>query len=247
VHSQLEGIGARSQVTSAIVHWVANLVPPMAERTVLPRLRSKPRLCRMKKLLPPVLIVISFMVCSLVGLRFVRLVFTGVPPATSCRYQFSTKVLNEYDPDFQDCRKQEATLFIEKDYTEMKDLAKAFLTLVTAVFVASITFSEKIVNFSTAGWWSKGMMITSWVLLLLAIASCGLAVSIAAMGAIGAAHDPSYEFVQFGYRSAYFFISSGLLFGSALVALLVAGIISLVQAGHAVAPSPASSANEPQM
>ena len=36
---------------------------------------------------------------------------------------------------------------ITYDYGEAKDLAKAFLTLVSAILVGTIIFSEKIVNF----------------------------------------------------------------------------------------------------
>ena len=40
--------------------------------------------------------------------------------------------------------------FLAYDYMEAKDMAKAFLTLVSAILVGTITFSEKIVNFETA-------------------------------------------------------------------------------------------------
>src|SRR5688572_27315468 len=41
------------------------------------------------------------------------------------------------------CVDRKAKLFMEGDFAETKDLSKAFLTLLTAVLVASITFSEK--------------------------------------------------------------------------------------------------------
>jgi hypothetical protein len=37
--------------------------------------------------------------------------------------------------------------FLKYDYAETKDLAKDFLTLVSAILVFSLTFAEKIVNF----------------------------------------------------------------------------------------------------
>ena len=55
------------------------------------------------------------------------------------------------------------------DYGETKDTAKAFSTLITAVFVASITFSEKIVNFQNANRLSSFAMFVSWTLLLIVI------------------------------------------------------------------------------
>src|SRR5262245_9975746 len=64
---------------------------------------------------------------------------------------------------YYDCVDVRARLFLERDYAETKDLAKAFLTLLTAVLVASITFSEKIVNLDRSGWWPRSLMIGSWV------------------------------------------------------------------------------------
>jgi hypothetical protein len=40
--------------------------------------------------------------------------------------------------------------FLKYDYAETKDLSKSFLTLVAAILVFSLTFSEKIVDFSTS-------------------------------------------------------------------------------------------------
>jgi len=51
-----------------------------------------------------------------------------------------------------------ANRFLDRDYAEVKDLSTAFLTLLTAVFVASITFSEKIVDFNRSGWWAKAIL-----------------------------------------------------------------------------------------
>jgi hypothetical protein len=75
------------------------------------------------------------------------------------------------NPNKQDCAKIIA--HIKTAYDEGKDLSKAFLTLVVAVFVASITFSEKIIDFKTAGNWTKVAMIACWGSLLLSIVSCG--------------------------------------------------------------------------
>jgi len=55
-----------------------------------------------------------------------------------------------------------------------KDLSKTFITLLTAVLVASITFGEKIVQFSTAHQWPKALLISSWISVSIAIALRGL-------------------------------------------------------------------------
>src|SRR5262245_9591627 len=54
-------------------------------------------------------------------------------------------------------------IFAEKEYSELKDLGKSFLTLLVGVFVASITFSEKIVSVSTTTFWSKSMLYLCWL------------------------------------------------------------------------------------
>jgi len=125
------------------------------------------------------------------------------------------------------CVDANAKLFIEKDYAETKDLTKAFLTLLTALLVASITFSEKIVDLSRAGWWSRGLMISCWVLLLIAIATCGAALAFMTTTAGWAAYYPHSDYREFEGKAVWLLIVAGLCFGSSLVALLIAGIISL--------------------
>jgi hypothetical protein len=66
--------------------------------------------------------------------------------------------------------------FLTYDYAEAKDLAKAFLTLVSAVLVGTITFSEKIVNFQTASLLQRLLVIGSWGFFVFAIITCGIAI-----------------------------------------------------------------------
>lgn len=127
---------------------------------------------------------------------------------------------------FMTCAQAEADRFFKIDYSESKDLAKAFLTLVTAVFVASVTFSEKIVDMKTASNWAKTSMLLCWLLLLIAIAACGsgLVYMIFALGTI------NYEYLQvWGHetRALILFVTSGIAFGIGLFCMLFAGIPSL--------------------
>ena len=62
---------------------------------------------------------------------------------------------------------------VKTSYDEGKDLSKSFLTLIGAVFVASITFSEKIIDLKTAGPSGRVAMVTCWLSLLLSVAACG--------------------------------------------------------------------------
>jgi hypothetical protein len=52
-----------------------------------------------------------------------------------------------------------AGLFLKYDYAEAKDLSKQFLTTVTAVLVFSLTFADKIINFSQASRVSRRFLI----------------------------------------------------------------------------------------
>jgi hypothetical protein len=66
--------------------------------------------------------------------------------------------------------------FLNFNYAEAKDLAKSFLTLIAAILVFSITFSEKVVVFQTAGVIRRILLIISWSFFVLAIIGCGVAI-----------------------------------------------------------------------
>src|SRR5689334_5634133 len=66
--------------------------------------------------------------------------------------------------------------FLTYDYGEAKDLAKSFLTLVSAILVGTITFSEKIVNFQTASTAQRLLVIASWTFFVLSIVLSGVAI-----------------------------------------------------------------------
>lgn len=128
---------------------------------------------------------------------------------------------------FNECLKQEAELFAKYDYAESKDLAKAFLTILVAVFVASVTFSEKIVGIGESGWWQKFLMILCWLLLLTSIVCCGTGIAFMTMAVGWAAHSPEKNYYVFENYGGWLLVISGISFGCALAAMLVTGIISL--------------------
>jgi hypothetical protein len=64
--------------------------------------------------------------------------------------------------------------FLTYNYAESKDLAKSFLTLISAILVFSITFSDKVVNFQNATRQTRVLLITSWVLFVGSIVLCGI-------------------------------------------------------------------------
>jgi hypothetical protein len=132
-------------------------------------------------------------------------------------------------PGYRECVEDSAKRFLTYDYAESKDASKAFLTLLTALFVASITFSEKIVDVQKSSWWSLGFMVACWVLLLAAIACCGAALALMMIAAGYAAYNPNLSYWGLENKAVGLYVGAGLAFGGSLVALLVAGIISLVE------------------
>jgi hypothetical protein len=136
--------------------------------------------------------------------------------------------LNRWEAAYNDCPAgsecdQMSKLFV-KDYEEAKDLAKSFLTLLVAVFVGSITFSEKIVNVHDSGVWSKAAMITCWVALLLAIVTCGTGITYMVVAYGTAVYYPTLDYRFHETRAAQLFVVSGISFGVALCTMLLAGL-----------------------
>jgi hypothetical protein len=119
--------------------------------------------------------------------------------------------------------------FLKSIYPELKDLGKFFLTLIIGVFVASITFSEKIVNFNTSSTWAKGLLILCWIFLLLSIVFDGTGlVYLTNWYTIGLLPNDGQYVINFTYAFFCFGIS-GIIFGFALTSLLAAGLMPFIQ------------------
>ena len=117
--------------------------------------------------------------------------------------------------------------FTDKIYQSTLDLGKFFLTLISAIFVASITFSEKIVNFNSSSWWSKSLLVACWILLLLSIASDGVGlVFLTQWYGFKLINSP---FPDMGFDAFICFGLAGVFFGLALTSMLTAGIISFIK------------------
>ena len=173
-----------------------------------------------------VLFVVAFILCIAAGSWFLTTAMNQPPLLETChslgiRYQ-------QGDPEFLSCLQENAETFLDRDFAEAKDASKAFLTLLVAVFVASLTFSEKIVDLQRSGWWSRGLMIACWVLVLVAIACCGAAFALMMVAVGYAAYAPQFSYWALEAKAIYLYIASGLAFGGGLVALLIAGIFSLL-------------------
>ena len=130
---------------------------------------------------------------------------------------------------YRNCVDGRAKLFLERDYAETKDLVKVFLTLLSATLVASITFSEKIVDVTKAGLLPLCMMVFCWTLLLIAIVSTGFSLALMAMAAGWAAYYPEVDISDIVFKGGSLLLAGGAAFVFALLALIVAGVASLIQ------------------
>jgi hypothetical protein len=127
------------------------------------------------------------------------------------------------------CSDQHAKIFLDKDYAESKDLAKTFLTLLSAILVASITFSEKIVDVAKADLLPLATMIVCWLLILIAIVACGTGLASMSIAAGMAAYQPTLDYRKLETLGVLFFLAAGGTFVLSLCALIVAGVASLVK------------------
>jgi hypothetical protein len=85
--------------------------------------------------------------------------------------QNKTSDLNNAVP--MDNPKTDAEIFLEFHCPELKDLGKHFLTVISAVLAFSVTFSEKITEFSKSTLPQKGLLMGSWLFLIIAVVTSG--------------------------------------------------------------------------
>src|SRR5262245_44112271 len=118
------------------------------------------------------------------------------------------------------------SLFMQFYYPETKDLCKTFLTLVTAVLVFSLTFSDKIVDFARATRLAKRLLLAAWFSMLGAILVCGVGLAYVSTAAAQAVTgEPGYfETAMFGWK---WIVVGGVSFGVGLCALIAAGTVSI--------------------
>jgi hypothetical protein len=118
--------------------------------------------------------------------------------------------------------------FVTSEYDQLKDLAKSFLTLLIAVFVASITFSEKIVNYNSSTGLPKVLLVACWILLLFSVVLTGTGLTYITAGYHQALNFPHVKIMDLCTRGLACFGFSGLFFGIALANMLVAGILTFL-------------------
>lgn len=115
-------------------------------------------------------------------------------------------------------------MFLKYDYPETKDLCKYFLTLITTVFVISLTFSEKVINFGTQDY-LRWLLIFSWCSFLIAIIFCGLGLLFITIAAGEAVYHKTRNRNR-TVRAYKMIIIAGGLFISGLIILIGSTIIT---------------------
>jgi len=117
--------------------------------------------------------------------------------------------------------------FLKYDYAETKDLCKSFLTLVSAILVFSVTFSEKIVGFPQAKTGAKTCLVTAWGLFLIAIIACGVGLTLIAMAAGEVLYRPQQGYPEVAFTAYNWIVVAGCAFVIGLIMLIVAALFSV--------------------
>ena len=123
---------------------------------------------------------------------------------------------------------EHSQLFMTYDYAEMKDLCKQFLTLVSGVLVFSVTFGEKIIEFSKYRSRGRWTLFCSWILFVIALVSGGLALSCIAFAADQAVYVQNERaYHAWETRSVIAAGIGGVCFIFGLICIVWAGALSM--------------------
>lgn len=133
--------------------------------------------------------------------------------------------MNDSGNFFNNTSMNDAELFLKYNYTETKELCLHFLTLITAVLVFSLNFSEKVFDFQNSSKKNRLTVIIGWCLFLLSIILCGLGLvfnSVAGGDAVYAQKD-YMNWAQYSYLSILF---SGIFFVLGLCLTMISAVNS---------------------
>jgi Mn2+/Fe2+ NRAMP family transporter len=114
----------------------------------------------------------------------------------------------------------EAETFIKYNFTITQDLCKQFITVVSGILVFSLTFSEKIVNFTSASRPLRALLGLSWACMLFAIIACGLGLSYICIAGGQAVYGHDDSFLTTQSTSYMWIIAAGAAFVIGLVCLI---------------------------
>jgi hypothetical protein len=128
---------------------------------------------------------------------------------------------------------QQASIFLQVQYPEWKDIIKSFLTLSSGTLVFSVTFSEKVVVLHTATRNQRRTMMACWALLIASIVFSVVALCLLSWASSAAAYQSSLmpelrmmysrSFWEYAGAANFFLLIAGIAFVSSLICLTVAG------------------------
>ena len=113
-------------------------------------------------------------------------------------------------------------LFLKHDYSEAKDLCKQFLTLNVGVIVFSLTFADKVIEFSKTSEITRVVLLSSWSCLLGSLVGCGIALAYISLAAGQVVYGERKDFQSISVRTIVGVGISGALFVLGLIALAFA-------------------------
>src|ERR1700724_966240 len=122
-----------------------------------------------------------------------------------------------------------ATLFIQYNYAETKDLCKHFLTVVSAILVFSLTFSEKIVNFAQALRSTKVLLLAAWCCLIVSIIACGIGLIYISLAGGNAVYGADASYLKLALTSYKAIIVAGGCFVLGLVLLILTAAVAVLK------------------
>lgn len=133
-------------------------------------------------------------------------------------------------PGFDDAR-----IFIDHGYPEIKALGVQFLTLLSAILVFSITFSEKIINYNLSGFLVKMLLITAWCLFIAAIVFDGIGLSYnayslpVALTEVNQVSKNLPAFYEPAFTAIKIILFAGVCFVFGMVFIMAAAVISMLK------------------
>lgn len=171
------------------------------------------------------LFIILITLISGTGAAVVRTVFEG-----AFTMNRDPKAIFHRATDFND-----AEAFVQHGYGEVKDIALQLITVLSGILVFSITFSEKIVRFSSSTHTIRTIVVCGWALIILAVIATGIGLAFNAF-ALPCALSDSHSNTMGRYQDSFYAPSElsltaimigGFWFILALVCMLLAGISSI--------------------
>ena len=114
--------------------------------------------------------------------------------------------------------------FLKYNFAITEDLCKQFITVVSGVLVFSLTFSEKIVNFSSAKKGLRILLAVSWASMLFAIIACGLGLTYICLAGGQAVYGLDDGYLSTAWTSYRWIIAAGMSFVVGLVCLICAAL-----------------------